>query len=69
MNTNRNPESMTAGERRAEVACILARGLIRSVRMAKIRASSPEKILPESRQHGLELCGDPSVTVAQRAAG
>jgi len=69
MNTKRNPEAMTADERRAEVASILAHGLIRSVRMARARTSSPEKILPESRQHGLELCGDPSVTVAQRAAG
>jgi len=69
MNTDRNPETLTVEERRAEVAGLLSRGLIRSVRMARARASSPEKNLPESRQHGLELCGDPSVTVAQRAAG
>jgi hypothetical protein len=36
MNSNHNPETMTADERRAEVAGLLARGLLRAVRDARV---------------------------------
>jgi hypothetical protein len=43
-----DPESMTAEERRREVATILANGLLRRLRAADPAASSPTKTVSES---------------------
>ena len=64
VDTTRNPESMTVAERRDEVASILAHGLVRSVRDARNRTSSPVKKVSESGEDGLELGGQSSLTVA-----
>ena len=61
-----NPESMTAVERRAEVAQILAQGLIRCIRTAKtadpVNAQNSSKI----SQKALELPSKSRLSVAQR---
>jgi len=40
VDSTRNPETMTATERRAEIACILARGVVRGLRTARSGTSS-----------------------------
>jgi len=50
MISTRNPESMTADERRQEVASILARGLLRRVRTAKSAETAPDKPAPQGQQ-------------------
>ncbi len=35
----RHPDTMTADERRAEVACVLARGLVRAVHDSRARTA------------------------------
>jgi len=64
-----NPESMTADERRLEVASILAGGLLRRVRMAKTPASSPPKTISEMSRNRLELPAETRLSVAPRPAG
>jgi hypothetical protein len=65
----RNPESMTIAERRGEVARILARGLVRSIRLTRSDTSSPVKKVSESCVDGLELGVHAGLTVAPRPAG
>jgi hypothetical protein len=64
-----DPESMTAEERRLEVASILARGLLRRVRMGRTAASPPGKIISKSSETGLEVSSETRLSVAQRPAG
>ena len=64
-----DPESMTAEERRREVAAILANGLLRRLRMAKSAASSPSKTVSKRSRSRLELPAETRLSVAQRPAG
>lgn len=65
MDTTRDPETMTADERRDEVASILACGLVRAVGAARARAG----IRPDCGQTCLELSGDPRLSEAPRPGG
>jgi len=69
MITTRDPETMTADERRQEVASILAAGLLRRVGTPKmaIPDASPESP-PESRI-GLDLPSKTRLSVAQQPVG
>lgn len=69
MDATRDPDSMTEQERRGEVEAILARGLVRAVRLARARTSTPEGEVAESSPTCLELSADPGLSVAQRPAG
>ena len=66
MISNADPESMTAEERRREVAAILASGLLRRVRAA---ASSPAKTVSKGSKTGLELPAQTRLNVAPRPGG
>lgn len=65
MVSTRKPESMTPAERDAEIASILARGLVRAHRARREDAASSG----DSRAEGLELSGDASLSVETRPAG
>ncbi len=69
MNSTRDPETMTADERRLEVTSILAAGLLRRVR--HIKASNPDarQAFPSGSQIGLDLHPETRLSVAQRPAG
>lgn len=69
MDTTRNPESLTATERRAEIASIMARGVVRAVRRARLGTSSASEPGPESSGRGLDLCADLPLSVALQPAG
>jgi hypothetical protein len=69
VDTTRNPEAMTVAERRAEVASILARGLVRSARLARLRTSFAAQKVSEVGETGLDLPGDLPLSVAQRPGG
>lgn len=69
MDTIRNPETMTVAERRAEVASILARGLLRSARLSRSRTSLAFQKVSEVGENGLDLPGDLPLSVARRPAG
>jgi hypothetical protein len=64
-----DPESMTAEERRLEVASILSSGLLRRVRMAETAQSPPRKIISKGSQNGLEVPAETRLSVAPRPAG
>lgn len=64
-----DPTTMSAAERRAEVAGILACGLVRYVRAARARASPPPAKSADSGDIALEL-GEPArLTVVNRPRG
>lgn len=65
MVSTRKPESMTPAEREAEIASILARGLVRAHRAQHENAANSG----DSRAEGLELSGDASLSVETRPAG
>lgn len=69
MDSTRNPETMTVAERRAEVASILARGLLRTVRNAKSGTSLAVQKVSESGDSGLDLPTHSPLSVAPRPAG
>lgn len=69
MGATRDPDSMTEPERRSEVERILARGLVRAVRLARARTSPPRADLAEVSPTCLELSADPGLSVAPRPAG
>ena len=69
VDTTRNPEAMTVAERRAEVASILARGLVRSARLARARTPLVLQEVLETGESGLDLSGGLPLSVAQRPAG
>jgi len=64
-----DPESMTAEERRLEVAGILASGLLRRVRMAETAQPPPRKIISKGPRNGLEVPAETRLSVAPRPAG
>jgi len=59
-----DPESMTAAERRLEVASILASGLLRRVRMARTGGETPGKKVSKSPRNRLELSAETTLSVA-----
>lgn len=65
----RDPDTMTAKERRDEAVGILAHGLRRSVAVARARASRHGATSSDSRKTGLELSADAGLSVAPRPAG
>ena len=69
MISTRKPDSMTADERRQEVAAILADGLLRCVRAAKSAQSSPPETSSEDRRNSLDVRPETRLSVAQRPAG
>jgi hypothetical protein len=64
-----DPESMTAEERRLEIASILASGLLRRLRAAESAASSPAKTVSKGAKTGLELPAETRLSVAPRPGG
>ena len=64
-----DPESMTAEERRLEVASILARGLLRRVRMAQTAESTPRKTVSKGSRNRLDVPAETRLSVAPRPAG
>ncbi len=65
----RDPETMTADERRLEVASILAAGLLRCVRQEKTATSDASQASSPGPQIGLDLSSETRLSVAQRPAG
>ena len=59
-----DPESMTADERRLEVASILAGGLLRCVRMARTTESPPRKKVSKKPRNRLEVPAETRLSVA-----
>lgn len=64
-----DPESMTAEERRLEVASILASGLLRRVRMARTAESPPRKTVSKGPRNCLEVPSETRLSVAPRPGG
>jgi hypothetical protein len=69
MNSTRDPETMTADERRLEVASILAVGMLRRVRHLKAPHLDARQTSPPGAQIGLDLPAETRLSVAQRPAG
>lgn len=69
IDTTRSPESMTADQRRAEIVDILARGLMRSIRLARSRTSGPAEKVSEAGESGLDPRANSPLSVAPRPAG
>ncbi|MFU8828740.1 MAG: hypothetical protein ACNA8P_04810 [Phycisphaerales bacterium] len=65
--SRRNPEAMTSEERQDEISRILARGLVRAVRIERDAASRALREVKEGAATCLELSSDPSLTVATRS--
>ena len=65
--SRRNPEAMTSEERQDEISRILARGLVRAVRIERDAASRALREVEEGTATCLELPRDPSLTVATRS--
>jgi hypothetical protein len=65
-----DPDSMTTEERRLEVASILARGVLRRIRLGKTAASGrPAKESQNRSKTGLEVSWRTRLSVAPRPAG
>ena len=69
MNATRDPATMTADERRLEVASILATGLLRRVRTSKTAPSDAAPESPPKSQIDLDLPSKTRLSVAQRSVG
>lgn len=64
-----NPETMTPAERDAEVASILARGLVRCVHAERSRSTRDASDLAESDGGRLELPQHADLSVSARPRG
>lgn len=64
MNTLAEPESMTAEERRLEIANILACGILRHVHSGKTAASPPVRKPSKQLPKGLDLSSQTRLSVA-----
>jgi hypothetical protein len=64
-----DPESMTAEARRLEVAGILALGVLRRVRLAKVADSASRQTASEEPRKGLDVPAETRLSVAPRSAG
>lgn len=60
---------LTPEERLQQVAAILAQGVIRHQRLARRSECPPEKDFSESSPGGLEVSGDPRLSVSRRIGG
>lgn len=69
MPTGRNPDHMTADERRDEIAGILAAGMLRAVRHARRSESAHSNASAETGLSRLDLCANSPLSVAPRPAG
>ena len=69
MNPTRDPETMTADERRIEVASILAVGLMRRVRQRKSANPEAPQISSPTSRIGLDLPSETRLSVSPRPAG
>lgn len=69
MITTRDPETMTADERRQEVASVLATGLLRRVRTMKTAASDAALESSLKSQNRLDLPSETRLSVAQQPVG
>lgn len=69
MPTGRNPDHMSAGERRDEIARILAASMLRAVRHARRSESSPSNDSDDSGSSRLDLYANSPLSVAPRPAG
>ncbi|HPO92772.1 MAG TPA: hypothetical protein PL072_04800 [Phycisphaerales bacterium] len=67
--STKDPETMTPMERDAEVASILARGLMRAVHIARSRSTRDMEPPAESSDGGLELPPHAGLSVAAQPAG
>jgi hypothetical protein len=63
------PETMTADERRTEVASILAAGLLRRVRHLKTSNPDARQTSSQGSGIGLDLPPETRLSVAERPAG
>jgi len=69
MPTGRNPDHMTAAERRDEIASILAASMLRAVRNARRSESADSIDSAETGPSRLDLCANSPLSVAPRPAG
>lgn len=69
MPTGRNPDHMTANERRAEIAGNLAVSVLRAVRQSQRCGSADSNDSTESSASRLDLCAHSPLSVASRPAG
>ena len=69
MPSGRNPDHMTAQERRREIAGILAVGVLCAVRQSRRCGNGYSNDLPDSHDSLLELGANSSLSVALRPAG
>ncbi|MCK6476272.1 MAG: hypothetical protein L6Q35_05520 [Phycisphaerales bacterium] len=69
MIASKNPDAMTPAERDAEIASILARGVVRAVRIARSRFTRDIEQPQESPAEGLELPRHADLSVAARPRG
>lgn len=69
MDTTRHPASMTATERRAEIASILARGVVRAIQATRGPTSALEDEVAKRGGTCLDLRADLPLSVAPRPAG
>ena len=69
MPTGRNPDHMTADERRHEIASILAAGVLRAVRQSRRCGSTDSIDSPETGNSRLDLCAHSPLSVAPQPAG
>ena len=60
---------LTIEERFEQVTAILAQGVIRHQRLVRRSKSPPENDFPESSPGGLEVSGDPRLSVSRRIGG
>ena len=69
MDATRDPDTMTADERRREVASILALGLVRHHRMVQSLATGTCGDAKDSAQNPLDLSSETRLSVSPRPAG
>lgn len=69
MPTGRNPDHMTAHDRRAEIASIIAAGVLRAVRQSRRCGSADSNDSAETDASRLDLSANSPLSVAPRPAG
>ncbi|MCC5829256.1 MAG: hypothetical protein JJU36_07395 [Phycisphaeraceae bacterium] len=69
VDATRHPDTMTADERRQEVARILARGLVRHIRLSRSLPTDAAKDSEKSGEPGLDLSSETRLSVPARPAG
>lgn len=69
MISTHDPATMTESERRDEVASILAAGLLRRVRAAKLPPDEAAETISPGSRNGLDLPVKTRLSVAERPTG